>query len=144
MTDTTPSPVAASVATDAAPTATPTNTTTENTVNTLPPQELLDKMVEYSRTDMLKQFKKHKAVTDRVKGPVKARFLGSEGELAAVLASNTTDPCMPLIRRVDGDFSLWLWLPGLENFDIFAYLFDGNGTYKNVGARLHSKMIIGR
>src|SRR5262245_60167435 len=90
------SPAAASSTTKASSGAPTRSATTEGTMNGAPPQALLNKMVEYARSDLRVQLKKQKGVADRLKGPAPVRFVGSEEEVVAILASKSAAPYVPI------------------------------------------------
>jgi hypothetical protein len=137
------SPAAASSTTKPSSGAPTRSATTEGTMSGAPAQALLDKMVEYARSDLRAQLKKQKGVAERLKRPAPARFVGSEEEVVAILASKSAAPYVPIIRRHGADLSLWMWLPGLAEFDVFAYRFDANGTALDVRVRIKSWVLLG-
>jgi hypothetical protein len=100
-------------------------------------------MVAHARADLLKCFQNKRAVTDRLaRSEIPAEMITDEEHLARVLAAKKAPhPCVALVRSADRQHELWIWMPGLEGYDLFNYSFDPRGAMQPSGSMLHSSLI---
>jgi len=103
-------------------------------------------MLAYTRTYMLKHFRKEKSITQRIKAHDKIPhvLLPDLAAYAKALQAGSKEPCIAFITKGEDRYSVHLWLPGIGGPDLYDLSFNHSGSFAGTGAILYSSMLVGK